>query len=60
MYDEMQTYMSENDILREVRRLEARGLAFVPMTCDEIILAERLCRRGKLMRDGATLRLPFA
>lgn len=51
------TYLTENDVLRHLRRMEQRGLSFYPMTIDELTLVEQLCRRGLVRRDGASVRM---
>lgn len=53
----LQTYLTENDFLSRLRRLETRGCSFVPMTTDEITLAEHLCNKGVLHQDGSGVRL---
>lgn len=58
MDNPFQTYMTENDVLMQIRTLQSRGLPFYPMTMDEIILCERMCGRGVLHRDGNRVRLP--
>ena len=52
------TFLNEHDLLRRVGDLEARGLSFLPMTHDEIVLSDRLISRGALVRDGRRVRLP--
>ena len=51
------TYLSEDDLISRVRTLQAKGLSFRPTTLDELILADRLCKRGVLLRDGAIVQL---
>ncbi len=54
---ENDTWLSEGDILAWIQQLDRQGLSFHPLTRDEIVLSERLCRRGVLGRDGHRVHL---
>lgn len=56
MFEFIETYLTEKDLMSRVDRLANDGLTFVPMTKDELILAERLCRKGVLERCGSAVR----
>ena len=56
MFELMETYLTEKDLMARVDRLASDGLTFVPMTRDELVLSERLCRKGVLERCGSAVR----
>lgn len=56
MFELIETYLTEKDLMARVDRLASAGLTFVPMTRDELILSERLCRKGVLERCGSAVR----